>query len=89
MSADVLEVVDISPEQLIKRLKAGKVYKKDRLDVAFSNFFTYAHLSELRTLTLRTVADLMSDKEKSDTTIKRHSNLILLWQLVGAFIMKQ
>ncbi len=57
MSADVLKVVDISPEQLIKRLKAGKVYKKDRLDVAFSNFFTYAHLSELRTLTLRTVAD--------------------------------
>ena len=28
MSADVLEVVDISPEQLIKRLKAGKVYKR-------------------------------------------------------------
>ncbi|CDR28809.1 sensor histidine kinase [Staphylococcus schweitzeri] len=63
IGADVLEVVDISPNQLIKRLKAGKVYKKDRLEVAFSNFFTYEHLSELRTLTLRTVADLMSDKE--------------------------
>lgn len=73
IGADVLEVVDISPNQLIKRLKAGKVYKKDRLEVAFSNFFTYEHLSELRTLTLRTVADLMSDKEKL-----RHNNKAIM-----------
>lgn len=39
MSADAFEVVDISPNMLIQRLKAGKVYKKERLETAFSNFF--------------------------------------------------
>lgn len=64
MSADAYEVVDISPKMLIQRLKAGKVYKKERLDTAFSNFFTYENLTELRELTLRTVADIMSQKEQ-------------------------
>jgi K+-sensing histidine kinase KdpD len=35
-SADAFEVVDISPNMLIQRLKAGKVYKKERLETAFS-----------------------------------------------------
>ncbi|AVP36098.1 sensor histidine kinase [Staphylococcus felis] len=64
MSADALEVVDLSPNQLIKRLKAGKVYKKERLETAFSNFFKYENLVELRELTLRTAADIMSEKEQ-------------------------
>ncbi|ENK54582.1 hypothetical protein U1Q_02038 [Staphylococcus aureus M0536] len=93
MSADVLEVVDISPEQLIKRLKAGKVYKKDRLDVAFSNFFTYAHLSELRTLTLRTVADLMSDKEKvrhnHKTSLKPHIAVAISGSIYNEAVIKE
>lgn len=64
MSADAIEVVDISPDMLIQRLKAGKVYKKERLETAFSHFFTYENLTELRELTLRTVADIMSQKEQ-------------------------
>ncbi|MBA8760998.1 sensor histidine kinase [Staphylococcus coagulans] len=63
MSSDAIEVIDISPKQLINRLKAGKVYKKERLDTAFTHFFTYENLSELRELTLRTAADIMSQKE--------------------------
>lgn len=68
MSADAYEVVDISPNMLIQRLKAGKVYKRERLDTAFSNFFTYENLTELRELTLRTVADIMSQKEQQYKT---------------------
>lgn len=64
-SADAFEVVDISPNMLIQRLKAGKVYKKERLETAFSNFFTYENLTELRELTLRTVADIMSQKDNN------------------------
>ncbi|MBT2813194.1 sensor histidine kinase KdpD [Staphylococcus coagulans] len=63
MSSDAIEVIDISPKQLINRLKTGKVYKKERLDTAFTHFFTYENLSELRELTLRTAADIMSQKE--------------------------
>lgn len=76
MSADAYEVVDISPNMLIQRLKAGKVYKRERLDTAFSNFFTYENLTELRELTLRTVADIMSQKSNS---IKRS---ILMLRLI-------
>lgn len=73
MSADAYEVVDISPNMLIQRLKAGKVYKKERLDTAFSNFFTYENLTELRELTLRTVADIMSQKEQQYKT--KHTDI--------------
>ncbi len=75
MSSDAIEVIDISPKQLINRLKAGKVYKKERLDTAFSHFFTYENLTELRELTLRTAADMMSQKEhlyKKNTDITPH-----------------
>ena len=75
MSADAYEVVDISPNMLIQRLKAGKVYKRERLDTAFQ-FFTYENLTELRELTLRTVADIMSQKSNS---IKRS---ILMLRLI-------
>lgn len=73
MSADAYEVVDISPNMLIQRLKAGKVYKKERLDTAFSNFFTYENLTELRELTLRTVADIMSQNEQQYKT--KHTDI--------------
>lgn len=72
-SADAFEVVDISPNMLIQRLKAGKVYKKERLETAFSNFFTYENLTELRELTLRTVADIMSQKGQQYKT--RHTDI--------------
>lgn len=38
MSADAYEVVDISPNMLIQRLKAGKVYKRERLILLFPIF---------------------------------------------------
>ncbi|MCO6062715.1 hypothetical protein NG726_39460, partial [Pseudomonas sp. MOB-449] len=66
---------------------------KDRLDVAFSNFFTYAHLSELRTLTLRTVADLMSDKEKvrhnHKTSLKPHIAVAISGSIYNEAVIKE
>lgn len=73
MNADALEVVDTSPSILIQRLKAGKVYKKERVHIAFDNFFTYENLVKLRELTLRTAADLMSQKEQVHQS--QHTNL--------------
>ncbi|ARJ50858.1 sensor histidine kinase [Staphylococcus lutrae] len=73
ISADAYEVVDVSPDMLIQRMKAGKVYKKERLETAFSHFFTYENLTELRELTLRTVADIMSQKEQQYKT--KHTDI--------------
>jgi len=55
--ADEVVLVDLSPEELRARLKAGKVYKHDRADVALENFFRADKLAALRELALREVAD--------------------------------
>jgi two-component system sensor histidine kinase KdpD len=55
--ADEVVLVDLTPEALQQRLEAGKVYPKDRADVALVNFFTHENLSRLRELALREVAE--------------------------------
>ena len=51
-----IEVVDLPPDELISRLKAGKVYFPGEADRALENFFTKANLSALRELALRRAA---------------------------------
>jgi len=55
--ADEVVLVDLSPEELQKRLKAGKVYPTERAQVALENFFRADKLAALRELALREVAD--------------------------------
>jgi two-component system sensor histidine kinase KdpD len=55
--ADEVVLVDLSPEALQQRLRAGKVYSSDRVDVALNNFFRSDRLSALRELALREVAE--------------------------------
>ena len=38
-NADQVELVDIEPEDLIKRLEAGKIYQKNQVQRALGNFF--------------------------------------------------
>ena len=55
--ADEVVLVDLTPEELRERIRAGKVYPKDRVDVALTNFFQAERLSGLRQLALREVAE--------------------------------
>jgi len=55
--ADEVILVDLTPEELQERLRAGKVYRLDRVDVALENFFRADKLSALRELALREVAE--------------------------------
>jgi two-component system sensor histidine kinase KdpD len=55
--ADEVVLVDLSPEELRERLKAGKVYSKAQADVALENFFRADKLGALRELVLREVAE--------------------------------
>ena len=55
--ADEVILVDLSPEALQERLRAGKVYPGERAAVALENFFRIENLSALRELTLREVAE--------------------------------
>src|SRR5580765_1714537 len=56
-AADEVVLVDLTPEALQTRLRAGKVYAHDRAEVALENFFRVDNLSALRELALREVAE--------------------------------
>ncbi len=51
-----IEIVDIPPDELIERLKDGKVYVPDEATRALGHFFSKSNLSALRELTLRRAA---------------------------------
>jgi two-component system sensor histidine kinase KdpD len=55
--ADEVVLVDLSPEELQERLRAGKVYPRERAEVALQNFFRHENLAALRELVLREVAE--------------------------------
>ncbi len=55
--ADEVELVDIAPEELLTRLKEGKVYLPDQIARAVSGFFQRGNLLALRELALRRTAE--------------------------------
>ena len=59
--ADEVIVVDIPPEELLKRLKSGKVYPLEQAERASRNFFRQGNLLALRELALRRTADRVDE----------------------------
>jgi two-component system, OmpR family, sensor histidine kinase KdpD len=55
--ADEVVLVDLAPRALQERLRAGKVYPKEHVEAALTNFFRGDNLSALRELALREVAE--------------------------------
>jgi two-component system sensor histidine kinase KdpD len=55
--ADDVQLLDITPESLRDRLRAGKIYAPARVESALDNFFTQPHLTALREISLRQVAE--------------------------------
>jgi len=56
-SADEVVIVDLTPQALIERLRAGKVYPPERVPAALNNFFRAENLAALREVALRQVAE--------------------------------
>lgn len=56
-AADQIELVDITPEALRRRLSHGNVYAPERVDAALSNYFRQGNLTALRELALLWLAD--------------------------------
>jgi two-component system sensor histidine kinase KdpD len=56
-AADETVLVDVTPEALIGRLRAGKVYPPERVQAALGNFFKIENLAALRETALRQVAE--------------------------------
>lgn len=55
--ADEIELVDLTPRDLQRRLEEGKVYLGERAEAASKNFFKESHLTALRQLALRYTAE--------------------------------
>ncbi|MFF4805272.1 ATP-binding protein [Streptomyces sp. NPDC001351] len=55
--ADQIELVDMAPEALRRRMAHGNIYKPDKVDAALSNYFRPGNLTALRELALLWVAD--------------------------------
>jgi two-component system, OmpR family, sensor histidine kinase KdpD len=55
--ADEIVLIDLTPETLIARLRAGKVYPAERVPAALNNFFKVENLAALRETALRQVAE--------------------------------
>ena len=62
LTADEIELVDMSPHALRQRMKHGNVYPPDRTQVALEKFFTESNLTALRELSLRLVAQRVEDQ---------------------------
>ena len=64
--ADEVVLVDLTPEELQERLRAGKVYSRERAEIALENFFRYENLAKLRELVLREVAEDVEARRHTD-----------------------
>jgi two-component system sensor histidine kinase KdpD len=62
--ADQIINIDLPAEDLIERLKAGKIYPPDRVERAMGNFFTESNLTRLREITFSEVANFLDRRQR-------------------------
>lgn len=55
--ADEIVLVDLAPDELLKRMKEGKIYPAERVETATLNFFRKGNLTALREMALRLAAE--------------------------------
>ncbi len=60
--ADDIEVIDLSPDELIQRLKEGKVYVPQQAERALNHYFSPGNLTALRELALRRTAQRVDEQ---------------------------
>ncbi|HEX7526773.1 MAG TPA: DUF4118 domain-containing protein, partial [Gaiellaceae bacterium] len=88
-AADQIELVDMSPEALRRRMAHGNVYSVDRIDTALANYFRIGNLSALRELALLWVADRVDEnlqeyRERHDIAESWETKERVLVALTGA-----
>ena len=69
-TADEVVNIDLTADELIERLKAGKIYKPDKVPTALSNFFRQENILQLRELALKEVALRVEKKVENEVTEK-------------------
>lgn len=67
--ADEVVNIDLTADELITRLKEGKIYRQDKIQTALTNFFRSDHILQLRELALKEVASQV--ERKVDTEVPK------------------
>lgn len=67
-AADEVVNIDLTADELITRLKEGKIYTQDKIQSALSNFFKSEHILQLRELALKEVASQVERKVENEIT---------------------
>lgn len=70
-NADEIKLIDLPPEELIQRLKEGKVYVPDLAQEAIKRYFRPGNIMALRELSMRIAADKLN--KKLNTYMKEHA----------------
>jgi two-component system sensor histidine kinase KdpD len=66
--ADEVVNIDLTADELITRLKEGKIYKEEKIQAALNNFFKSEHILQLRELALKEVASQVERKVETEIT---------------------
>lgn len=66
--ADEVVNIDLTADELIARLKEGKIYTQDKIALALQNFFQAEHILQLRELALKEVASQVERKVETEVT---------------------
>lgn len=92
-SADELVLVDITADELLARLKAGKVYIPQQAERASQNFFRKGNLIALREIALRRTAEHVGDDVRTyrtrhtQKTLNSHASGTPAWNTSGAMLV--
>lgn len=65
-NADKVKLIDIEPDELLRRFDEGKIYHPKRAETALKNFFTRENLRLLREIAMRKAADRISHNNQSE-----------------------
>jgi two-component system sensor histidine kinase KdpD len=82
--ADEVVLVDLPPDELLQRLKEGKVYLPQQAERAIRNFFRKGNLIALRELALRRTADRVDDEMLA---YRRETSVATVWQTRDALLV--
>ena len=63
--ADQIVNIDLPAEDLLERLRAGKIYPQERIKAALANFFTQKNLTRLREMTLAETANFLDRQQRN------------------------
>jgi two-component system sensor histidine kinase KdpD len=66
--ADEVVNIDLTADELITRLKEGKIYQAEKIETALKNFFRSEHILQLRELALKEVASQVERKVETEVT---------------------